>query len=143
MRPVTRSIDAETMSATRIVLPWTLFQSSAYTGLRKASEKTTQTTVSEVSLTVPNVPTSDEAGIPGLYAAGWFALFAPRGTPKDVVARLNGAMVEALADPAVRQRYADLGLDIVASTPDELAAYIRAEIPKWSALIKASGATLE
>src|SRR5438552_4029537 len=61
---------------------------------------------------IPDVPTSDESGIAGLYAPGWFALFAPRGTPKEIIARLNAAMVDALADPAIRTRFADLGLDI-------------------------------
>jgi tripartite-type tricarboxylate transporter receptor subunit TctC len=59
---------------------------------------------------VPDIPTSDEGGVSGLYASGWFGFFAPRGTPKEAIGRLNAAMVEALADPAVRTRFADLGL---------------------------------
>ena len=54
------------------------------------------------SSVVPGVPTSEESGIPGLYASGWFGFFAPRGTPKEIIARLNAAMVQALADPTVR-----------------------------------------
>src|SRR5882672_9625858 len=66
------------------------------------------------SAVIPNIPTSDESGIPGLYASGWFGLFAPKGTPKEIIARLNAAMMQALADPAVKTRFADLGLDMAA-----------------------------
>ncbi len=94
------------------------------------------------SPTVSGIPTVDEGGVPGLYVAGWFALFAPKGTPKDIVAKLNGAMVQALADPAVRTRLADLGLDIASreqQTPEGLAAYHKAEIDKWWPIIRAAG----
>src|SRR6266571_2156194 len=79
---------------------------------------------------VPGVPTSDESGIPGLYASGWFGLFAPRGTPREIIARLNVAMTQALADPTVRARFTDLGLDIAAreqQTPEGLAEFHKAE----------------
>ena len=95
---------------------------------------------------VPGVPTSDESGIPGLYVAGWFALFAPRGTPKEIVARLNVAMVDALADPALRARFADLGLDVASrerQTPEGLAAFHKAEIEKWWPIIRAAGIKVE
>jgi tripartite-type tricarboxylate transporter receptor subunit TctC len=94
------------------------------------------------SAAVPDIPTSDEAGVPGLYISGWFGFFAPKGTPKDAIARLNAAMVEALADPAVRKRYADLGLDVASrdqQTPQGLAAFHKAEIEKWWPIIKAAG----
>src|SRR5271170_2425646 len=64
------------------------------------------------SASIPVIPTSDEAGVPGLYMSGWFGLFAPKGTPPDVIAKLNAAMVQALADPHVRARFAELALDI-------------------------------
>jgi tripartite-type tricarboxylate transporter receptor subunit TctC len=95
---------------------------------------------------VPGVPTSDESGIPGLYAAGWFGLFGPKGMRKDAVARLNAAMIEALADPALKARFADLGLDIAPrelQSPDGLARFHRAEIEKWWPIIKASGIKVE
>src|SRR4029453_8318701 len=63
------------------------------------------------SAAVPDIPTSDEAGVPGLYISGWFGLFAPKGTPKDILTKLNTAMVDALADPALRKRFTELGLD--------------------------------
>jgi tripartite-type tricarboxylate transporter receptor subunit TctC len=91
---------------------------------------------------IPDIPTSDEAGVPGLYMSGWFGLFAPKATPRAVIARLNDAMVEALADPRVRMRFAELGLDIaprVQQTPSALAAFQKAEIEKWWPIIKAAG----
>ena len=94
------------------------------------------------SAAVPDIPTSDEGGVPGLYASGWFGFFAPKGTPNDIVARLNGAMVQALADPAVRARFAELGLDVASreqQTPEGLAAFHRAEIEKWWPIIRAVG----
>jgi tripartite-type tricarboxylate transporter receptor subunit TctC len=94
------------------------------------------------SSVIPTVPTSEESGIPGLYASGWFGLFAPRGTPKEVVAKLNAAMVQALADPALKARFADLGLDIASreqQSPEGLAAFHKAEIAKWWPIIKAAG----
>ena len=98
------------------------------------------------SQVVPDVPTSDEAGVPGWYAAGWFALFAPRGTPREVIAKLNAAMVDALADASVRKRLADLGLDLAPreqQSPEGLAAFHKAEIEKWWPVIKAAGIKVE
>jgi tripartite-type tricarboxylate transporter receptor subunit TctC len=95
---------------------------------------------------IPEVPTSDEGGVPGLYAPGWFALFAPKGTPREIIARLNAAMVDALADPAVRKRYSDLGLDVAArelQSPEGLAAFHKAEINKWWPIIKAANIKVE
>jgi len=94
------------------------------------------------SPTMPDIPTSGESGVPGLYMSGWFGLFAPKATPKDIVARLNAAMVQALADPTVRQRFAELGLDVATreqQTPEGLAAFHQAEIEKWWPIIKTAG----
>jgi tripartite-type tricarboxylate transporter receptor subunit TctC len=93
------------------------------------------------SASMPDIPTSDEGGVPGLYMSGWFGFFAPKGTPKDVIARLNGAMMQALADPAVRARFTELGLDVAShqqQTPEGLAAFQKAEIEKWWPIIKAA-----
>ena len=90
----------------------------------------------------PEIPTVDEAGAAGLYIAIWHGIWVPRGTPRDVIARLNAAVVEALADPAVRQRFADLGQEIPAreqQTAEVLAAHHKAEIEKWWPIIKAAG----
>jgi tripartite-type tricarboxylate transporter receptor subunit TctC len=94
------------------------------------------------SQVVPGLATSDESGIPGLYASGWFGLFGPKGTPKEIIALLNGAMMHALSDPTVRLRFTDVGLDIATrdhQTPEGLAAFHKAEIEKWWPIIKAAG----
>jgi tripartite-type tricarboxylate transporter receptor subunit TctC len=98
------------------------------------------------STSVPNIPTSDEAGVPGLYMSGWFGFFAPKGTPKDIIAKLNASMVAALADPATKARFTELGLDIASreqQTPEGLAAFHKAEIDKWWPIIKAAGIKAE
>ena len=82
----------------------------------------------------------------GLYMSGWFGLFAPKGTPKDAIAKLNGAMTEALADPAMQGSFAELGLDVATreqQTPEGLAAFHKAEIEKWWPIIKAAGIKAE
>jgi len=94
------------------------------------------------SASMPDIPTADETGVPGLYMSGWFGFWAPKGTPKDVIAKLNAATVEALADPAVQKRFTELGLDVAPreqQTPEGLAAFQKAEIDKWWPIIKAAG----
>ena len=89
----------------------------------------------------PDIPTADKAGAPGFYTANWRGLFGPKNTPKDVVAKLSAAAMDAIADPAVRVRLADLGVDIPSrdqQTPEALAALQRAEIEKWWPIIKAA-----
>src|SRR5687767_13162088 len=81
------------------------------------------------SKVIPDLQTSDEAGLPGLYAAGWFGLFGPRGLSKEVLAKLNGAMVHALADEKVKARLSELGLDLASreqQTPEGCAAFLKA-----------------
>jgi len=93
------------------------------------------------SSSMPDIPTADESGVPGLYMAGWFGFWAPKGTPKDIIAKLNSAMMEALADPNVKARFTDLGLDIAPhtlQTPQGLAKFQQAEIDKWWPIIKAA-----
>jgi tripartite-type tricarboxylate transporter receptor subunit TctC len=90
----------------------------------------------------PEIPTTDEAGSPGLYMGSWFGIWAPKGTPPDIIGRLNAAVVEALADPATRARLSDLGQDVVPreqQTPDALRALQQSEIEKWWPIIKAAG----
>ena len=93
------------------------------------------------SASMPDIPTSDEGGVPGLYMSGWFGFFAPKSTPKDIIDKLNSAMVQVLADPAVRTRFAELGLDVASreqQTPEGLAAFQKAEIEKWWPIIRAA-----
>jgi tripartite-type tricarboxylate transporter receptor subunit TctC len=92
---------------------------------------------------MPDLPTVAELGIPGFDATTWHGLVAPAGTSKEIIGALHYAMTTALNDPGVRKSLTDLGVDIVASSPKEFEAYIQSEIPKWAAVIKASGARLE
>jgi tripartite-type tricarboxylate transporter receptor subunit TctC len=94
------------------------------------------------SASMPDIPTSDESGVKGLYMSGWFGFWAPKGTPKDVIAKLNAATADALADPALQKRFSDLGLDVAPreqQTPEGLAAFQKAEIEKWWPIIKSAG----
>jgi tripartite-type tricarboxylate transporter receptor subunit TctC len=89
----------------------------------------------------PDIATVDEAGLPGFYASLWYGLWLPRGAPKDVVAKLNAAVVDALADAAVQKRFADLGIELpprAQQTPEGLGALQKAEIEKWWPIIKAA-----
>jgi tripartite-type tricarboxylate transporter receptor subunit TctC len=90
----------------------------------------------------PGIPTVDEAGLPGLYTSVWFALWAPAKTPKDIIARLNAAVVEALADADVRARLGELAQEVFPreqQTPAALGEFQKSEIAKWWPIIKAAG----
>jgi tripartite-type tricarboxylate transporter receptor subunit TctC len=91
---------------------------------------------------LPNVPTTDEIGVPGMYISFWHGLWVPKGTPQEVIARLDKAVMATLADPAVRKRLTDLG-GVIAATdqqnPAALAAFHQAEIAKWWPIIKGAG----
>ena len=89
----------------------------------------------------PKIPTVDEAGLPKFYLSIWYGLWAPKGTAKEIIAKLNAASVEALADPGVRRKIADLALEIPSpeqQTPQALGALQKAEIEKWWPIIKAA-----
>jgi len=93
----------------------------------------------------PDIPTVDEAGLPKLYVSIWYGLWAPKGTPKDVVAKLNAAVKDALADPGVRAKLEALGQVIPPpdqQTPQALAAHQKAEIEKWWPIVKAANIKL-
>jgi tripartite-type tricarboxylate transporter receptor subunit TctC len=85
---------------------------------------------------LPDIPTVAESGLPGFEAATWFALVAPTGTPRDVLAKLNAEVQKALALIDVKQRFADLGMTAEVSTPEGVDAYIRSEIAKWTKVIR-------
>lgn len=87
----------------------------------------------------PDVPTVDEAGVTGFDVVSWNGAFAPTGTPPAVIATLNREMREALSDPELLQRYTELGLEPLPTTPDELSARLRAEIGKWGRVIRDAG----
>ncbi|HEY5279176.1 MAG TPA: tripartite tricarboxylate transporter substrate-binding protein [Pseudolabrys sp.] len=94
--------------------------------------------------TAPDIPTTDEAGLPGFYFTFWHALWVPKGTPREIVAKLNGALRAALADPDLKAKLTALAQDIFPpeeQTPEALAKFQRAEIEKWWPVIKAAGIT--
>jgi tripartite-type tricarboxylate transporter receptor subunit TctC len=90
----------------------------------------------------PDIPTFAQMGLPALTFSQWAGLFAPKGTPKDIIGRLNAAVVEALGDPAVRSQFADLGFEVVPreqQTPEALGAVVKADAAKWWPIIKEAG----
>jgi tripartite-type tricarboxylate transporter receptor subunit TctC len=109
--------------------------------VREGKVKAYAVTANTRSPSAPDIPTVDEAGVAGLYINIWYGLWVPKGTPKEVKAKLNAAVVEALADPKVRQQLTDLGQVIPPrdqQTPEALAAYQKAEIEKWWPIVKAA-----
>jgi tripartite-type tricarboxylate transporter receptor subunit TctC len=94
----------------------------------------------------PDVPTMDEIGVPGVHFPFWHGLWAPKGTPKDIIARLNAAVVDSLADPAVRQRLTEFGHEVAPrnmQTPEGLYATHKADVEKWGPIIKAANIKLQ
>jgi tripartite-type tricarboxylate transporter receptor subunit TctC len=92
---------------------------------------------------LPSVPTTAEAGLPDYVASGWFALLAPKGTPKPIVERLNKALAAAIADPQVRARFQQVGAEPDALSPDASAKFLSAEIVKWRGIIEKAGIKLQ
>jgi tripartite-type tricarboxylate transporter receptor subunit TctC len=103
-------------------------------------------TASKRLASAPDIPTVDEAGLPGFYISVWHGLWVPHGTPKDVIEKLTAAAQEALADPTVQKRLAELGQEIPPreqQTPEALGALQKAEIEKWWPIIKAANVKVE
>jgi tripartite-type tricarboxylate transporter receptor subunit TctC len=94
------------------------------------------------SALAPDLPTMAESGFPGFEAVPWFGLLAPAGTPKDIIDKLHGDTVKALALPEVRKKFDELGLEPVGNTPAEFAAVIKKEMPEWAKVIKDAGIKL-
>ena len=92
---------------------------------------------------LPEVPTMNEAGVPGYEVILWYGIFAPAATPREIVQRLNAEIVKALGAPEIRERYAALGLTAVGSAPDPFEKFFRAEIEKWGKVVKAAGLKAE
>ncbi len=114
--------------------------------MRAGQIKVYAVTAKERIAMAPEVPTTDEAGLPGFYFSFWHAIWAPKGTPKDIVAKLNAALKTALASPATRKRLTDIAQDIYPTeqqTPEALRTFQQAEIDKWWPIIKAANIKMQ
>jgi tripartite-type tricarboxylate transporter receptor subunit TctC len=114
--------------------------------LRGGTIKAFAVTAKERLPSAPDVPTVDEAGLPGLYVSVWHGLWAPKGTPAEIVAKLNGAVVKSLGEPGTKEKLAALGQDIPPPdqlTPQALGAFQKAEIEKWWPIVKDAGIKAE
>jgi tripartite-type tricarboxylate transporter receptor subunit TctC len=110
--------------------------------MRAGSIKAYAVTSYTRSALAPDIPTFAEMGLPALSFSGWYGLFAPKGTPREIIGKLNAAAVEALADPVVRSRLVDLGEEIFPreqQTPEALGALVKADAEKWWPIIKELG----
>src|SRR6476620_898395 len=114
--------------------------SSVVSHIKQGAVRPIAVTALKRTAVLPEIPTIDELGITGFDATTWHGLVAPAGTPAAVIVMLNRALAATLTDSAVQTALADLGVDIMGGTPEEFAAYIQSEIPKWTAVIRASGA---
>jgi tripartite-type tricarboxylate transporter receptor subunit TctC len=92
---------------------------------------------------LPDMPSLDEAGLKGYDVSNWLGVLAPAGTPKDVIVMLNAALSRAMATPALRTQLIALGIEPTFSTPEEFAALMRTELPKWAGIVRKSGATVD
>jgi tripartite-type tricarboxylate transporter receptor subunit TctC len=120
--------------------------SNYYSQVRAGTVKAYAVTAKQRLGVLPQVPTTDEAGLPGFYASVWFGVWVPKGTPKDIVAKLNGVFVETFAKSEVQQSLAEKGLTLVSreqQTPEALRAYQKKEAARWSPIIKAANIKAE
>jgi tripartite-type tricarboxylate transporter receptor subunit TctC len=124
-------------------VPFMFDQMTAAVQLAQAGKlKILATTAGKRTTLAPDLPTMTEAGVPGFDVSSWQAIYAPAGTPKEIVQRLNVEIVKILKMPDVRDKLEkQLGMQLVGSTPEELTALMKHEIPRWAALVKKSGAT--
>ena len=114
--------------------------SSALPNIKATRVRALAVTTLKRSPLLPQLPTISDAGLRGFDIATWFGIFAPAGAPPDIVARLNGEIVRILHTPEMKERLALLGAEPIGNKPDEFAAFVRAEIPKYAKVIQASGA---
>jgi len=113
---------------------------SAMPHVKSGKIKALAVTTAKRSPTVPDLPTIAESGVPGFDISTWYGVWAPAGTPKDIIHKLAAEMAKALQQPAVRERLAALGAEPVGNSPEEFAAYCQSELAKWSKIVKESGA---
>jgi tripartite-type tricarboxylate transporter receptor subunit TctC len=116
--------------------------SAALAAIQGGNVKAYAVTAKARLASAPDIPTVDEAGLPGFYVSVWHGMWAPKGTPNEIIAKLNAAVVDALADPTVRKRLGEIGQELPPreqQTPAALAAFHRSEIEKWWPVIRAAG----
>ncbi len=113
---------------------------SAMPHVKSGKVRALAVTTAKRSPTVPDLPTIAESGVPGFDISTWYGVWAPAGTPKDIVNRVSAEIAKALQQPAVRERLAALGAEPVGNTPEEFAAYCQSELAKWSRIVRGSGA---
>ncbi|QYY25034.1 tripartite tricarboxylate transporter substrate binding protein [Diaphorobacter sp. MNS-0] len=116
---------------------------SAIQHVRSGKLRPIAVTTAKRSPELPDVPTIAEAGVPGYEATSWFGMFAPAGTPKPVLDKLHAALIKVLNQADVKKKIAEQGGDVVAETPAQFAAFIKAESVKWGKVVKESGATAD
>lgn len=116
---------------------------SAIQHVRSGKLRPIAVTTAKRSPELPDVPTIAEAGVPGYEATSWFGMFAPAGTPKPVLDKLHAALIKVLNQADVKKKIAEQGGDVVAETPEQFAAFIKAESVKWGKAVKESGATAD
>jgi tripartite-type tricarboxylate transporter receptor subunit TctC len=92
---------------------------------------------------MPDVATLAESGVPGFEVTSWYGLFAPAGTPRAIILRVNAEVRKILAVPAIQQRLTAAGAEVTTSTPDQFAAFVKAEMTKWARVVRLSGARAE
>lgn len=118
---------------------YTVYEEHIKSGRVRALAVTSRTRMAAL----PNVPTMDEAGLKGYEVANWLGVFAPAGTPEAVVQIIHAGVAKAMADPGLMRQLTGLGIEATVSTPAELGALVRSEIPKWAQIVKSSGAKVE
>ncbi|MCG2594318.1 tripartite tricarboxylate transporter substrate binding protein [Ramlibacter sp. XY19] len=118
---------------------FTVYEEHIKSGRVRALAVTSRTRMAAL----PQVPTLAEAGLAGYEVSNWLGVLAPAGTPREVVAGLHAAVGRAMADAGMKRQLVALGIEPASSTPEEFAALIRSEIPKWARIVKASGAKVE
>jgi tripartite-type tricarboxylate transporter receptor subunit TctC len=119
---------------------------SALTNVRAGKMRAYAVTSEKRVASAPEIPTADEAGLPDFHMSVWNAIWVPKGTPKEIVAKLNGEVREALASSPVRNHLDELGLSvppIEQRTPEALGAFHRAEVAKWWPIVKAASGKME
>jgi tripartite-type tricarboxylate transporter receptor subunit TctC len=112
---------------------------AALPAVRSGKLRALGVTARKRSVELPNVPTIDEAGVPGYEAAGWNALLVPRATPRDIVLKVNAAVAESLRAPRVREMLLTSGADAAPTSPEELTRFLQSEMTKWGKVVRAAG----